>query len=131
MHNRRRMMQKRMTKLESARQDVRAPARYGPAEAPITLAGWGSTYGVLREVVDRLDGQARLVHFCDLWPFPAQPAAAALRGGKLVSVENNYTGQFKSLLQGETCIGVDHTILRYDGRPFSPEDILAGLKEVR
>jgi 2-oxoglutarate/2-oxoacid ferredoxin oxidoreductase subunit alpha len=131
MHNRRRMMQKRMRKLESARQEVRAPTRYGPTEAAIVLAGWGSTYGVLREVVHRLEGQARLVHFCDLWPFPAQAAAAALQGGKLVTIENNYTGQFKRLLQGETCLRVDHTILRYDGHPFSPEDILSGLKEVR
>ena len=128
--NRRKMMHKRMLKLETARQEIRAPARYGPAEAPIVLAGWGSTYGVLRQVVDRLDGQARLVHFCDLWPFPAEAAGEALRGGKLVTVENNYTGQFKRLLQGATCIAVDHTILRYDGRAFSPEEILAGLKEV-
>ena len=130
MHNRRKMMQKRMKKLETARQDIHAPARYGPAKAPIILACWGSTYGVLREVVDRLDGQARLVHFCDLWPFPAKAAAEALRGGKLVTVECNYSGQFKRLLQGETCIAVDHMILRYDGRPFSPESILDGLKEV-
>lgn len=131
MLNRRKMMQKRMQKLETARQEIRAPARYGPTEAPIILTGWGSTYGVLREVVDRLEGQARLVHFCDLWPFPADAAAEVLRGGTLVTVENNYTGQFKRLLQGATCIAVDHAILRYDGRAFSPEDILAGLKEVR
>jgi 2-oxoglutarate ferredoxin oxidoreductase subunit alpha len=130
MLNRRKMMQKRMKKLETARHDIHAPTRYGPAKAPIVLATWGSTYGVLREVVDRLDGQARLVHFCDLWPFPAKEAAEALRGGKLVTVECNYSGQFKRLLQGETCIKVDHMILRYDGRPLSPEDVLDGLKEV-
>ena len=95
------------------------------------LVGWGSTYGVLRQVVDRLDGEARLVHFVDLWPFPADAAAEALRGGRLVVVENNYTGQFKRLLQAETCIQVDQVISRYDGRPFSPEDVLAGLKEVQ
>ncbi|NIV31397.1 MAG: hypothetical protein GWN58_18450 [Anaerolineae bacterium] len=94
------------------------------------LAGWGSTYGVLREAVDRLDGKARLVHFRDLWPFPAEAADEALRGARLVVVENNYTAQFKRLLQGETCIEVDQVISRYDGRPFSPEDVLAGLKEV-
>jgi 2-oxoglutarate ferredoxin oxidoreductase subunit alpha len=131
MDNRRKMMQKRMQKLETARQEIQAPTRYGPDEAAIVLVGWGSAYGVLREVVDRLDGAARLVHFRDLWPFPAEAAADALQGGKLVVVENNYTGQFKQLLQGATCIRVDHTISRYDGRPFSPEDILDGLKEVR
>jgi 2-oxoglutarate ferredoxin oxidoreductase subunit alpha len=129
--NRVKMMQKRMQKLETARQDIEPPVRYGPEEAPTVLAGWGSTYGVLREVVDRLDGGARLVHFRDLWPFPVQAAAEALPGGRLVVVENNYTAQFKRLLQSETCIEVDQVISRYDGRPFSPEDVLAGLKEVR
>jgi 2-oxoglutarate/2-oxoacid ferredoxin oxidoreductase subunit alpha len=131
MENRRRMMEKRMKKLETARQDIEPPLRYGPEEAPIVLVGWGSTYGVLREVVDRLDGEARLVQFRDLWPFPAEAAAAALQGSKLVVVENNLTGQFKRLLQGETCIHVDHQVSRYDGRPFTPEDVVAGLKEVR
>jgi 2-oxoglutarate ferredoxin oxidoreductase subunit alpha len=129
--NRIRMMQKRMKKLETARQDIEPPIRYGPESAPTVLAGWGSTYGVLREVVDRLDGKARLVHFRDLWPFAAEAAVEALQGGRLVVVENNYTGQFKRLLQGETCIEVDQVISRYDGRPFSPEDVVAGLKEVR
>ncbi len=130
-HNRVKMMRKRMQKLESARQDVEPPTRYGPDKAPIVLVGWGSTHGVLREVVDRLDGAARHVHFRDLWPFPAELAAEVLQGGQVVVVENNYTGQFRRLLQSETCIQVDHTISRYDGRPFSPEDVLAGLKEVR
>jgi len=129
--NRVAMMQKRMMKLETARKEIAPPTLYGPEGAPIVLAGWGSTYGVLREVVDRLDGEARLVHFRDLWPFPADAAADALEGGRLVVVENNYTQQFKRLLQGETCIRVDQVISRYDGRPFSPEDILAGLKEDR
>ncbi|MGD2206581.1 MAG: 2-oxoacid:acceptor oxidoreductase subunit alpha [Anaerolineae bacterium] len=135
MENRVKMMQKRMKKLEIARQEIEPPTCYGPSEASIVLVSWGSTYGVLREAVDRLDGQARLVHFCDLWPFPVTAAREALQGGKLVTVENNYTGQFRRLLQSETCIQVDHSISRYDGRPFSPEDILAGLsgqsKEVR
>jgi len=131
MDNRIKMMQKRMQKQETARQEIGPPTRYGPDEASIVLVGWGSTYGVLREAVDRLDGGARLVHFRDLWPFPVEAAKEALQGGKLVTVENNYTGQFRRLLQSETCIQVDHMISRYDGRPFSPEDILAGLKEVQ
>jgi 2-oxoglutarate ferredoxin oxidoreductase subunit alpha len=124
------MMQKRMQKMETARQDIEPPTCYGPEGAPIVLVGWGSTYGVLREVVDRANGKARLVHFRDLWPFPTEAAAKALQDGKLVVVEHNYTGQFKRLLQGETCIQVDHTILRYDGRAFSPQDVLIRLKEV-
>lgn len=130
MHNRRRMMEKRMQKFETARPEIEPPTRYGPDQAPWVLVGWGSTYGVLREVVDRLDGEARLVHFRDLWPFPTEAAAEALQGGKLAVVENNFTGQFRRLLQSETCIPVDRSILRYDGRPFSPEAVLEQWKEV-
>jgi 2-oxoglutarate ferredoxin oxidoreductase subunit alpha len=131
MENRKRMLEKRMRKLETARQDIEPPLRYGPQDAPIVLVGWGSTYGVLREAVDRLDGEARLVQFQDLWPFPGEAAVEALQGGTPVIVENNITGQFKTLLQAETCIQVEHTVSRYDGRPFSPKDVIAGIKGVR
>ncbi len=130
MLNRTMMMNKRMSKNETARKDIEPPARYGPNAAPIVLVGWGSTYGVLREVVDRSAGQARLVHFRDLWPFPAEEAIDALQGGEVVVVENNFTGQFRRLLQGETCIKVSREIHRYDGRPFSPEEVMASLQEV-
>jgi 2-oxoglutarate ferredoxin oxidoreductase subunit alpha len=127
--NRNVMMQKRMQKLETARGEIQPPLRYGPAEAALVLVGWGSTYGALREAVDRLEGEARLVHFRDLWPFPAEAAVDALAGGRVVVVENNYTRQFRRLLQSETCIPVDGSILRYDGRALSAEDVLAGLEE--
>jgi 2-oxoglutarate/2-oxoacid ferredoxin oxidoreductase subunit alpha len=128
--NRRRMMQKRMQKQELALQEMGPPSCYGPGEASIVLTGWGSTYGVLREAVDRLQGRARLVHFSDLWPFPAAAARSALEGGSLVVVENNYTGQFARFLRSELCIPIHHSIRRYDGRPFSPGDVLVGLQEV-
>ncbi len=128
--NRARMMSKRMTKLDTSRQDIEPPTRYGPKTAPTVLVGWGSTYGVLREVVDRLSGGARLVHFQDLWPFPVEDTKEALKGGEVVVVESNYTGQFRRLLQGETCIKVSREIHRYDGRPLAPEDVIASLQEV-
>ncbi len=95
------------------------------------LAGWGSTYGVLREAVDRLDGEARLVQFRDIWPFPAEAAAEALRRWKACRGGEQLHRPIQAPAQSETCLHVDHSILRYDGRPFSPEDIVAGLKEVR
>ena len=63
-----------------------------PERVALVSSGRLGPYGVLRETVDRLDGEARLVHFCDLWPFPGEAAKDALQGGKLVVVENNYMG---------------------------------------
>ena len=127
--NRNQQMEKRMRKLELARQDIQPPSRFGPDGAPVALVGWGSTFGALREAVERLEGAARLVHFRDLWPFPVEAAAEALRDAQVVVVENNYTQQFRRLLQSETCIEVVGSIVRYDGRPISAEDVIRGLEE--
>jgi 2-oxoglutarate ferredoxin oxidoreductase subunit alpha len=48
-----------------------------------------------------------------------------------VAVEQNYTSQLAKLLRMTTGIQVDQTLNKYDGRPFAPEEIIAGLsKEV-
>jgi 2-oxoglutarate/2-oxoacid ferredoxin oxidoreductase subunit alpha len=127
------MVEKRLVKAQYMLDDMRPPFRYGPDQAEITFVSWGSTYGPLREVVDMLNkkrnGAANLCHFVDLYPFPAQAAQKALAGArKLVCVEGNATGQFAFLLQAYAGVGVQHKVLRYDGRGFTPEYILARLE---
>ncbi len=133
--NRTRMMDKRMRKLTAAAEEIRPPLRYGPAQAEVTFIGWGSTYGPLREVVDILnaDGsQANLLHIVDVWPFPTDPVTQALEAAKkTVVVENNYTGQMAELIRMATGHQVSGCVLKYDGRPFSPEYILAQTANVR
>jgi 2-oxoglutarate ferredoxin oxidoreductase subunit alpha len=131
--NRVRMMQKRMRKLETAKREMRAPTLYGPEDAEITLACWGSTYGACREAVDRLNAyrpRANLISFADVWPLPERRVAEALRWShKLIVVEGNYTSELAQLLRLATGIVPDATINRYDGRPFTPEYILRGVEE--
>jgi 2-oxoglutarate ferredoxin oxidoreductase subunit alpha len=43
---------------------------------------------------------------------------------RYILVENNSTGQFGKLLQMETGISIDEKVLKYDGRPFYPEEIV-------
>ncbi len=130
---RNKMMEKRMKKLDLAVQDMRGPELYGDANADITFVGWGSTYGSIREAVDVLrkkGTKANFLKFTDLWPFPEDKARPYLEKAKyLVAVENNYTGQLASLIRRCTGIKVDSKILKYSGRPFSPEEIIANLKE--
>ena len=126
------MMEKRMRKVDLAVQEMRDPLLYGPAKADLTLIGWGSTYGALREATDILNADgvsANCLHFSDIWPFPAERVNAILENCRyLVAVEGNFTGQFAGLLRQETGRKVDHKILRYDGRPFAPEDIVERVK---
>ena len=131
--NRRRMMRKRMGKLQEAEKEMRPPSLYGPQEAETTLVCWGSTYGPCKEAADEINttgGSANVLRFSDLWPVPEEAAATALgRCRRTVVVEQNYTSQLARLLRMTTGIQVDATLNKYDGRPFAPEEIVAGLEK--
>ncbi|MBN1642528.1 MAG: 2-oxoacid:acceptor oxidoreductase subunit alpha [Anaerolineae bacterium] len=120
---------KRARKQVGMAKHVQPPTRYGPASAETTYVCWGSTYGPLREAVDRLNGarpgSANMLHVGDMWPFPAADVAAALdQAQRVVTVEVNSTGQLARLIRTETGRSPAAQILRYDGRPFSPEYIV-------
>ncbi|MCP4542695.1 MAG: 2-oxoacid:acceptor oxidoreductase subunit alpha [Chloroflexi bacterium] len=128
-------VEKRQRKLIGMSTKVSDPQRYGPVKADITFVSWGSTYGPLRETVDRANaeraGRANLIHFTDLWPFPTKAATAALKSAhRLVGVEGNATAQLANLIRANTGLAMDGTILRYDGRAFTPDYILAQVEEV-
>jgi 2-oxoglutarate/2-oxoacid ferredoxin oxidoreductase subunit alpha len=125
------MHDKRLRKLAGLAQEMDGITTTGPDDAPLTLACWGSSLGPVAEAVARLNANstpARLVHFSELWPFPAKAVARSLgRPKKLVMVEMNATGQFNRLLRQETGIAADHLVLKYDGAPLTPEYILRAL----
>lgn len=132
-HTRVRMMGKRMRKEETAlNQSVRPPAHFGPEEAEMTLVCWGSTTGAVREAAAELTTAGRataVLQLQDLWPFPATAVEAALDGaGLTIGVEQNYTGQLAKLVRMMTGRTFDRRILAYDGRPMSPQDILAAME---
>jgi 2-oxoglutarate ferredoxin oxidoreductase subunit alpha len=131
---RRMQVEKRLRKLETAVQEMDGPVLYGPSQAEVTLLGWGSTYGPLREVVDRLNAEsesANMLHIRDVWPLAGGKLLEALsHAHRTVMVEGNATGQMAFFLEAHAGVKLDHHIRRYDGRPFSPEYILARLKEV-
>lgn len=125
---------KRMRKTEGMTREVDPPSTYGPEAADVTFVVWGSTYGPVREAVDRLNdeepGRANLLHFSALHPFPSQTKAALERANRSIVVEGNVTGQLETLIRARTGISVDGSIRKYDGRAFSPEYIVAHLSEV-
>jgi 2-oxoglutarate ferredoxin oxidoreductase subunit alpha len=96
--------------------------------ADTVLIGWGSTYGALREAVQRRREEGdkiSLVQLYRLWPFPGRELKKLVDGhGKLVVAENNSLGQLARLIRMETGLAATDAILRYDGRPFSVDQIL-------
>ena len=94
---------------------------------------WGSSYGPVLEAVNILNERGRavnMVHFVDMWPFPAKAAREALAAAKrMIVVEGNVTGQLAYLIEARTGLPVKERMNKYDGRPFTYEYILAHLED--
>jgi 2-oxoglutarate ferredoxin oxidoreductase subunit alpha len=132
--NRKAQVDKRARKMTGADQELPAPSWYGPEAAQTTFICWGSTYGPLREAVDRLNAErsnrANMLHFSGIYPLPVAATEAALKKTeRTIMVEVNSTGQFEKLLHTYAGWSVDGAVHRYDGRAFTPEYILAHVPE--
>jgi len=121
------MMRKRMRKEQTAVADMGEPRLYEGDGEDLTLVCWGSTVGPAREAAQILSAggiDVNVLHFSDLWPLPVKEVAAALgRCRRTLVVEQNYTGQLARWLRQVTGFTVDAVLHKFDGRPFSPQDI--------
>ena len=64
-------------------------------------------------------------------PFPSEKVAEVLGSAKKTAVvENNFSGQLADIIKEKTGKDVDKRVLKYDGRPFYPEEIFTAIKEV-
>ncbi len=127
-------MEKRMRKAErAAREDMQMPHRFGPPEAEVTLATFGSTVGAAIEAAERLtaDGiSTNVLQFVDMSPLDEDRLTGEISGArKLIAVEQNYTGQLTGLIRRLTGRKVDGRIVKYDGRPLSPTEITSKVRQ--
>ncbi len=131
---RRKIAEKRMKKMDLALRDLPAPQLEGPSNADVTLIGWGSCKGVIREAIPQLAALgviANQLHFKYLLPFHRREAAAILRNCKrTICVELNASGQFARHLRAETGYTVHDHILKYDGEPFEPHHIVEQVQAI-
>ncbi|UCH44726.1 MAG: 2-oxoacid:acceptor oxidoreductase subunit alpha [Nitrospiraceae bacterium] len=125
------MMDKRLfKKVPHIHEDIAPPLYYGKENADIVLTGWGSTYGVLREVIDVLSGTRSIgmLHFSEIYPLPETEKFDYLnilsKAEHALCIENNATAQFARLLRTETGYEFKGTILKYDGRPFTIDSLI-------
>ncbi|MBI3262640.1 MAG: hypothetical protein HYZ58_05760, partial [Acidobacteria bacterium] len=131
---RKKMVDKRVRKMAEVATELPAPRVEGPIDAEVTLVGWGSTWGVLTEAVERLnrDGiSTNHLHIKFLVPLHVAEVSASLgKSRRIIVVENNQSGQFARHLRAETGIVAHGHIRKYDGEPFEPKHIVAGVKRI-
>ena len=121
------MSEKRMLKAQSLAGELEGYETvkvFGESNGKTCLLCWGSNKGVCREAAkSQANRGMRVVQVLVLWPFPEQRLKEALRGvERIFAVECNATGQLATLCR-QYSINVDEMILKYDGRPFSLDDL--------
>ena len=130
------MMNKRLfKKLPLIREHIAPPEFYGSEEPEILLAGWGSTYGVLKEIVDEMlhDRKIAMLHFIEIYPLPETDDFDYMnvleKAANTICIENNATGQFAKYIRSETGFEFKTKILKFDGRPFTVESLIKEINE--
>ncbi|HZY70337.1 MAG TPA: 2-oxoacid:acceptor oxidoreductase subunit alpha [Thermoplasmata archaeon] len=128
------MMDKRMGKLAGLLAATEPPRLEGPAVADLTIVTWGSTLGAVRDAVQLLGQRGKTANILlspTVYPFHSEPfRAIAGRSRKLLLVEANFSGQFGRLARAESGVELGDRLVKYDGEPFYPMEIVAKAEEV-
>ncbi len=132
------MTAKRRNKLVELAKELPLPDLHGDATGDVLLIGWGSTYGPIKEAVDRLrsEGQtAAAIHMRHLHPMPNGLDELFKRYKHIVVVEINDSGlygygQLATLLRARTCNPAVVSICKTDGLTFSIREIVTGVEKI-
>ena len=129
------MVEKRMAKLELLKEELIEPEFWGAHQCQSLLVGFGSTSGIIKEAVDLLNAEEMeygALIFGDIYPLPTNRLKHfASQVVEIINIEQNATGQLASLIREEALICCNHSILKYDGRQLSVDDILIGIKNLK
>ena len=118
------MQKKRLRKFEEMKKEVdklEAVKIFGNKNSQKAIIAWGSTKGPAKEIAEKLG--IKMIYPIVLQPFPEKQMRDALKGVKKIAlIETNGTGQMGEVL-ARFGVKIDKKILKYNARPFLPEEI--------
>ena len=127
------MVKKRLGKQNLILADSLPPDRTGPELSENLIMCWGSTYHAVREAVEKTGrDDIAILHFKQVYPLHPDTPKFFEGARKTAIVENNATSQFGSLLKLHAvgcAIDIGAKILKYDGMPFSVEELVDSINE--
>lgn len=119
------MVDKRLKKAELIKQDVYLPELTGSEDYKVLLIGWGATCNVIKEAINSINNpNIAFLYFKQVYPISENVLSYLKKADTVVCIENNATGQFSELICKETGYIIDNKILKYNGLPFSVEEII-------
>lgn len=110
------------------------PAVFGPLEeSEFCFVSWGGNKGAIldaQKLLEKENRKSSYIHFTHMFPLNESMIKPLFEKNKrYILVENNSHGQFGKLLRMETGIDIKEKILKYDGRPIFPEEIVEHIRK--
>ncbi len=111
---------------------------YGNKNAKNLVVGWGSTKTVILDALDEIDGSIRsgkgdwkFLQVLYLKPLSDEIKKEIEKAKKVILVEQNVTGQLGRLIREKTGISIKNRILKYDGKPFTSDELKEEILKVK
>ncbi|WP_448524323.1 2-oxoacid:acceptor oxidoreductase subunit alpha [Pseudothermotoga sp.] len=123
------MVEKRLRKMNKMIQEALPPKFSGPKDYEVLIVSWGSTYLIVEEAFQSLDGKIAHLHFSQVYPIHPSAKEYFEKAKRVIFIEQNATGQFANLLQQTFRIDTSERILKYDGYAYSVEQITNSIRE--
>lgn len=118
------MVAKRKEKLNIIKNEIIPPKLVGNKDYQILVICWGSTFNTILEAVTDINNKAiAVLHFSWVFPLPAETKKYLTQAKNIIIIENNSSAQLAQLIKLETGISIEKKILKYNGLPFSVEEI--------
>jgi len=131
------MTEKRRNKLVDLSKKLPLPEVHGDQEGDVLLIGWGSSYGPIKESVNRLRAEGHKVgaaHLRHLHPMPAALPELFAKFKKVVVIEMNDSGvygygQLAMLLRASLADPKIQSVCKTDGLNFRIREIVTGVEK--
>src|SRR5690606_19892249 len=94
---------------------------HGKKSSRNLVIGWGSTSGAIKDAINGLN--IKFLQVLYIKPLSDEIHKEIKKARKVAIVELNATGQLGRLIREKTGIKIDRRILRYDGRPFTTDEL--------
>ncbi|MBN2279228.1 MAG: 2-oxoacid:acceptor oxidoreductase subunit alpha [Candidatus Marinimicrobia bacterium] len=128
---RNKMVEKRLSRQKLILEDYIKPELIGSEDYEYLVIGWGSTRNVVAEAIENMKNKKiAFLHLKQLLPLPTSLLDYFNRAKITISLENNATGQLAKILAMELGFPVQKKILKYDGLPFSVEEVKIRLNQI-
>src|SRR3989344_856827 len=102
---------------------------HGKKNSKNLIIAWGSTRGAILDAINGLDFKFLQVLYVK--SLSDEIRKEILRAKKVILVENNVTGQLGRLIREKTGIKIEKRILKYDGRPFTSDELKKEILKIK